>query len=387
MTSLISISKASSMTLKFKHKTCLLACATAGLLTLAACGSQSPDLQAQPLKVGEKVNYGEKAEVPTEPKVDILFVVDNSGSMKPYQDKMARNVELFANEFFSNSRIDYRIGVVPVYDSKYLNDETVYNPSGRRKMNPLGELVALKGIPSDAGNKLFITRSTPNAREVLKQTVVIGTQWGPEAEESFSPVLAVTNPQINQQKNAGFYQQDAYLAVIFLTDADDVTLNLSGEEFYERLVALKGGDASKVLIAAAIPTSCPAPTDGEGPIKSIPDLMRVSGGLTADLCSNNFGAQLAKFGRHLAQRVTERKVQLDFEPDISTLKVTHGLAGSSKEERAGSVVNPQVYRYDPVNRTVMIIDSKFAIPADHVLFVEATEVLEAKRSTGRVREI
>jgi hypothetical protein len=355
------------------------------LLTLSGCGSESPDLQAQPIATTSGTQSGGKAEEVIEPKVDILFVVDNSGSMKDYQDKMAKNVELFANEFFDNARINYRIGVVPIWDSDYLNDKTVYR-SGPRIMNPYAELVQLKGLPENEQRRLYITRETPNPKEVLKQTVVLGTQWGPEAEQSFSPVLGVIDPKINAEKNDNFYQSDAYLAVIFLTDADDVSLNLSGEDFYEQLKAAKDGDGSKILIATAIPRTCKS-QDLPGPVKAFPDLINASGALVADLCSNTFGSQLARFGRFLAQRMAQRKVHLGFEPDIATLRVTHAPPGTPYEQRAHNVISPNDYKYDPSNNNVILLDPKYPMPADHVIYVDADIISDAKKRNGRTKPI
>ncbi len=313
------------------------------------CGVTSPQRQAPPETfVALTAEVSQQASLP-EPKVNILFVVDNSGSMKNYQKKMSENIELFANSFFENARVDFRIGVVPVYDSKYLNDKTVYVPSGVRKMNALGELV---GLRDEAGslipNKLFITRETPNPKAVLKNTVLLGTQWGPEAEESFSPVLAITEQKRNLEKNQGFYQADAYLAVIFLTDADDVTPGLSADDFYERLVELKNGDRSKVLIAAALPNlnnkTAACSKDGRGPVQSFPSLLSISGGIFADLCSDDFGTHLAEFGQHLVQRVATQRKQLDYTPDISTLKVTYGTNSSPD---AQVLERPRDYGFNP----------------------------------------
>lgn len=317
----------------FKYLSVLIA----GLL-FQACGVKSPERQAPPETFTSLTDEVAQSEELPEPKVNILFVVDNSGSMKSYQKKMSDNIELFAEKFFDNARVDYRIGVVPVYDSKYLNDKTVYKPSGLRKMNPLGELIPLKGLEnSESGSTpLFITRETPNPKEVLKQTVMIGVQWGPEAEESFSPVLAVTEEDRNQNINLGFYQQDAYFAVIFLTDADDVTPGLSAEEFYQKLVDLKGGDRSKVLIAAALTNlenhSAGCEKDGRGPIQAFPSLMAISSGIQADLCSKNFGVTLAEFGDQLVQRVATQKKQLPYTPDITTLKVSYGPDSNPEEQ-------------------------------------------------------
>lgn len=308
-------------------------------LLIQGCGVKSPERQAPPETFTSQTDEVAQSEELPEPKVNILFVVDNSGSMKSYQKKLSDNIALFAEKFFDNARVDYRIGVVPIYDSKYLNDKTVYKAVGIRKMNPLGELVPLKGLENSENadsSSLFITRETPNPKEVLKQTVMIGVQWGPEAEESFSPVLAVTEEERNQNVNHGFYQKEAYLAVIFLTDADDVTPGLSAEEFYQKLVDLKGGDRSKVLIAAALPNledhSAGCGKDGRGPIQAFPSLMSISSGIQADLCSKNFGATLAEFGDQLIQRVATQKKQLPYTPDVTTLKVSYGPDSNPEEQ-------------------------------------------------------
>lgn len=328
-------------------------------LYLYGCGVKSPQLQAPPEKFEALTTEFSQQAVLPEPKVNILFVVDNSGSMKPHQKKMSENIQLFAETFFENTRIDYRIGVVPVYDSKYLNDTTVYNTSGLRKMNALGELVVLRGPEGqEITDQVFITRDTPNPKEVLKNTVLIGTQWGPEAEESFSPVIAVTDKQRNEEKNKGFYQSDAYLAVIFLTDADDVTPGLSAEDFYDRLIQLKGGDRSKVLIAAALPniltkkkSKADCATDGRGPVQAFPSLLAVSGGLFADLCSDDFGIHLAEFGRQLVQRIATQKRQLEFTPDITTLKVSYGTNSNPDQQ---VLQRPRDYSFNPETNEIVL---------------------------------
>jgi hypothetical protein len=356
------------------------------------CGSKNSDRQAPPETFSSVTIEGAQTATVADPKVNILFVVDNSGSMKNYQAKLATNIRLFAETFFNNTRIDYRIGVVPVYDSKYLNDTTVYN-SGVRKMNALGELVPLKGLSSeDKGSSLYITRNTIDPEEVLRQTVLIGTQWGPEAEESFSPVLAITNPEINSNKNEGFYQADAHLAVIFLTDADDVTPSLSGEDFYQRLLALKGGDRSKVLIAAALPSlsnnSSDCSKDGKGPLQSFPALLAASGAILADLCSNNFGAKLADFGQYLTQQVASQKIALKFTPDINSLVVTYGPKDSAESDRAVLPRGADGYFFNTETNEI-ILSSTMKVPRreNSVIFVRATPASLGNYKNGRLKQI
>lgn len=360
---------------------------------LFSCGSENPERQAPPPPNAEFVTIeGAQTSTLSNPKVNVLFVVDNSGSMLGYQSKLSKNLELFAERFFKNNRIDYKIGVVPVYDSKYLNDQTMYR-SGLRKMNALAELVPLKGLEADDNQKqLYITRETKNPKKVLQETVAIGTQWGPEAEESFSPVLAIADEKLNVEKNNHFYDADAYLAVIFLTDADDVTPGLSGEDFYQKLIHLKNGDRSKILIAAALPnlnnTSADCKKDGRGPVQSFPALLAVSGAIYADLCSDNFGSRLADFGKYLVQRIASEKIALNFTPDIDSIEVSYGPVGSVESERIIIPRGQQGYYFNS-EKNEIVVSPDIALPksANSIIFVKAKPADLANYNNGRLQRL
>lgn len=102
-----------------------LAIAALALLGVVACNKKSvnPRLQAPAEKIAAVELAAGQTKTISEPKVNVLFVVDNSGSMKSHQEKLKANIGLFADKFFNNPRIDYRIGVVPIYDRVYLNDK------------------------------------------------------------------------------------------------------------------------------------------------------------------------------------------------------------------------------------------------------------------------
>lgn len=359
---------------------------------IVACGSKNSDLQAPAETFSAVTLEAERTQSVKDPKVNILFVIDNSGSMKSYQEKLPRNMKLFADRFFKESRLDYKIGVVPIYDSKYLNDQTVYR-SGKRKMNALGELVPLKGLaPDEKPGQVFITRDTKDAENVFLQTVNLGTQWGPEAEESYSPVLAITDEHINVEKNQGFYDSEAYLAIIFVTDSDDVTPGLSGEEFYQKLLKLKNGDRSKILIAAALPNlnnhAASCEKDGHGAVQSFPALLAVSGALNTDMCTDNFGEHLAQFAQYLIQRVSTQKIAMGFTPDINTLQVSYGAANSKDNERVVIARGDDGYLFD-ADKNEVILSPNLSLKGQEkaVIFVKAVPANLANFKNGRLQEV
>ena len=364
----------------------------AALFTMTACNkSTNPMMQAPPETfTAVTIEAGETKAI-QEPKVNILFVVDNSGSMKTHQDKLKANIDVFADKFFNNARIDYKIGVVPVYDRRYLNDNKIYGSSGRRIMNPFGELVPLKDKDGQILESApYITRDTPDAKNVLKNTVAMGVQWGPEAEESFSPVLEIiSNEELNKTKNANFYDKDAYLVVIFLTDADDATPEVTASSFYEYLVASKNGDRNKILIAAALPSakvnSPSCRLDGNGPQYQFPELVAISGALVADLCSNTFGKKLADFGDRLVQRVGLQRISLNFTPDTS-MQVTYGTRSMSQSELQIIPRGKNGYMYNPENREIILSSNLNVkrVPGGEV-FINATPVNMANINNGRAK--
>lgn len=318
-------------------------------LILSACNSKAPLLQAPPENFATvEQSIGQAITIP-EPKVNILFVIDNSGSMKALQNKMITNFDIFADKFVQNTRIDYKIGVVPVYDSRYLDDKQIYPRVGQRKMNSFARLVPLK----DKDNKTlnvppYVTRETPDAKSVLKNTLNLGVQWGPEAEELLSPVLGVLNigdelggvyaqeQKAATQNNAGFYDKDAYLVIVFLTDAEDATDGVSSYEFYQRLLKEKNMDKNKIIIAAALSDpnkkSDTCTLDGKGPVEKIQKLLAYAGGILLDICSDNFGTKLAQLGQSIVSRVAEQKFTLPYIPDANLI-LTYGSKDTPEDKR------------------------------------------------------
>lgn len=321
--------------------------------SMTACSdSGNPRMQAPPVVHQEVDQAAPKVESAGDPKVNILFVVDNSQSMDAHQERLKANINRFADKFFDNPRIDYRIGVVPVYDRKFLNDPkqdyTYYETVNGKKVAKVGprimvqnegELVPLKDTNGQSLEGVpYITSETPDAINVLKNTVAIGTQWGPEAEESFSPALKViSDAKLNKTVNGGFYQKDAYLVVIFLTDADDASNGLSADDFLRKLIAAKGGNENKILIAAALPSAkqdtAGCRLDGSGPQSKFPRLMNKSQGTVADLCSNSFGDTLARLGDRLVEQVGSQRIRIKEIPDSNTLEVSYGAKNSTESER------------------------------------------------------
>lgn len=179
-------------------------------------------------------------------KVDILWVIDDSGSMGAEQALVANGFQAFANEF-AGLGLDFHLAV------------TSMDP--RASADP-GALV---------GNPPFLTAATMDLGDEFIQRAMLGTDGGPREAGLETAQLALSEPMLSGP-NAGFLRDDAILAILFLTDEDDQSLlpgqpepsgadvddpfwreaNLAPVQgFVDNFLALKDGNP-EMLFAAAI---------------------------------------------------------------------------------------------------------------------------------------
>jgi len=139
-------------------------------------------------------------------KVDILWVVDDSGSMQPKQDKVKQNFHAFISKLVENDNsIDYHIGVIT---------SDTYNPAES------GRLIRPGGL-----SKPWIGRDTcapPSCDPVAKfqQVVGVGTQGAGDEKPLLAAMMALTPPNLDHD-NAGFIRDDASLFLIVISDEED----------------------------------------------------------------------------------------------------------------------------------------------------------------------
>ncbi len=317
------------------HNLGLAVVASASMLGLLGCAQPSnPELMAPPARI-ETASESKPIETTAvfQPKVDILFVIDNSDSMKDHQEKLKANIDRFVDAFKKNQRVDFQIGVTSIYDS-------IRYGSVVKTFHPLGQLYVVKHVNgSTSSNGLnFITRSEPEYSKALGETLKIGTvpfkdangvDQGPENEELFTPVLAALDG-----RNVGFLRADAHLAVIMITDADDVS-SVEPKTLKSELIRLKGNNASMVSAFAVLARTCSKVDPGikgTGPVKTLEFIKEMkqdkrTSGMAFDLCDKNYGDRLAEAGNLIAKKSTKTlRIPLEAPPvndakGESTLKV------------------------------------------------------------------
>lgn len=298
--------------------------------SLAGCSSDSPLSQSPPDTYRSKAPSAPIEIADITPKVDILFVIDNSNSMDDDQKRLSDSINRFVSEFDRDGKIDFHIGVVSVWDTEQAKKEKY-----RGMIPPIGQLRPLKDPRS--GEPMtdlppYITKDTPEYLDVLKATLKLGVhnylEGGPIDEEAFSPVVAALSQPALTEYNSGFLRPDSHVAVVMITDADDASPDISSEELDYFLQTLRGKDdwdreTFSTYAVISDPNDANCHRDKSGEADKIVNFINRTGGKWFSLCDPQFGDRLAEIGTHLSDRLSlEKMIQLSSIPELGTLTVT-----------------------------------------------------------------
>jgi hypothetical protein len=294
------------------------------LLIAMACSPSNPKgIPFEKKDVEQVSEIGDISKETFRPNLDILFVIDDSGSMSTHQTNLANNINLFADSIIKTKFLDYHVGVITssVFTSPF-------SPAGGGKL---------------VGNPKYVDRATPNGLLVLSQNLKVGTN-GDATERFFDPLYMALTAPLASTFNAGFLRNDSYLAIIFVTDTDDQSANFSSQEIYDFLINLKGSQDRLFVGAAFIPDSeigvCPGETFEIGNTDRLPDLFQLTGALTFSLCDPDYGQKLAEIGRVIATRA--QTMYLRKVPKKGTIKVTVGTDEIPNHPKTGWTYNPVI---------------------------------------------
>jgi hypothetical protein len=275
-------------------------------------------------------------------KVDVLFVVDNSGSMMEEQESLGQNFSAFMSAAQAQG-VDYHIGVTTT----------------GVEASPGGWTVCPGGVDGGEGGRLFpadgsaprvITPTTPNAAAVFSNNVKVGwCHWNEQGLEAayraLSAPLVTANDDprtpLASDGNAGFLRPDARLALVFVTDEEDFSHESTA--FYTTFFkGLKGNNPDLLSISAIIGPenlgSCPtASSTGSRYL----ELARATGGAVESICTPDWSRSLVNLSNSVYG--LKRSFKLSTEPaDPSAITVVVDgapvTAGWSYDAKSNSVV-------------------------------------------------
>ncbi len=327
-------------------------------VSIVACSESSPEKMAPPQEFESVKLLDEGLKVEFNPRVDILFVIDNSMSMEDDQARLSRNIDRFVAAFAENEVLDFHIGITSVYDTKRFGVLTEFDSVNNRYPN--GQLRPLKN-PDDPANFL-VNRAPYLSREsgyldILRNSLKLGVQTlvdgGPEFEESLSPIVSAFSEPMISGPNAGFYRSDAHLAVVLITDANDLSPTYTPEQVAEFLRDLKEDEAEKQrkemfsTFGVISPSSSDCKKDPSGNPTAIEKFLSETRGQVLSLCDANYGDRLAEFGIDITEKAVKKVIDLKHRPEFGTLKVTYGSQEIPQDDNIG-------WTYDPNTVSVII---------------------------------
>jgi hypothetical protein len=232
--------------------------------------------------------------------VDILWVVDDSGSMSNQRQTLTNNFTRFLDELLA-LQVRFQMGVI----STNFNDRGVLR-----------------------GTTKIITNSTPNPRGVFLQNTTFPAASRARLEQGLRMMeLALTEPN-KSGANVGFLRPNAALAVIVVTDEDD---NSYGDAaYYSRFLrSLKGPGnenlSSLSIIGGTTPDGCFPPGEENyfgglaEPAFRYSAVATRTGGIIGSICDVSFEATLVKIATAL--NTLRRVFPLSLRPNPSTITV------------------------------------------------------------------
>jgi hypothetical protein len=233
--------------------------------------------------------------------VDILWVIDDSGSMKNQRTTLANNFDRFIQELLKLN-VNFQIGVIST------------------NANAKGEL---RGTTTP-----IIRNSTPDPREAFLANTAFPdsrTRW----EQGLRMMqLALSPPLATTGLNAGFLRPNAALAVIAVSDEDDSSFG--DPAYYVRFLREVKGKGNENLvsfsaIAGTTPSGCTPPGEERfwgslaEPAFRYSSVATKTSGVVGSICDASFEGTLVSIAQAL--NTLRRVFPLSLKPDIATLSV------------------------------------------------------------------
>jgi len=193
---------------------------------------------------------------------DILFVIDNSGSMGGWQTALTDNFSSFIS-VFSVTGVDYQIAVITTDSADFQGD--------------------------------ILTDVTPDLETEFTDQAIAGT-YGSAMEKGLHYAELTTLPGGEAEPGSDFLRADAKLIIIFVSDEKDWS-SKTDAEYEAHFKSLKASDSMVVTHAVVgdSPSGCSSTTSswaradyGEGYI----EVSALTGGAFVSICSSDWGADL-----------------------------------------------------------------------------------------------
>ena len=250
------------------------------LFILPHCGggSQNSSSGLSVLPIDE--NFKKEGQTFRRRDIDILWVIDNSGSMGPYQQRVQNSAEAFIEQF-EDHKFQFHIAVTTT--EAYVSDSNAV-------------------WQGDSGTKV-ITPETPGL-ELAFQLNVAGAGTGGSITEKH---LESLKDALEYQANSAFFRRGSFLSVIIVSDENDTAS--SGDlahytEFLNKLTksSVPGEYYSvSVILPLTSSSGCTQVADQSGILIQI---AKETDGSRVNLCDADYSNHLRRISKTIIEQST-----------------------------------------------------------------------------------
>lgn len=241
------------------------------------------------------------------PAVDILFVVDNTGSMAQEQMRLGNEFESLADAL-DREDIAWQVGVVTT----------------ERSAADAGWL---------QGQPWILTPDLDDPQAAFVSTVQVGTD-GSSPEAGLASAMLALELAGPDGVNAGFRRPDAVLHLVFVSDSDDQSESWYDDPAGAMLDALEaesqwsGLPARASAVVGDVPDGCTSVAGVAQPGHEYHEVATASGGVVESICSPDLGNILEAVAEQTM--VWQQRFELRAEPLADSVRVS--LNGERQEQ-------------------------------------------------------
>lgn len=246
-------------------------------------------------------------------KSDVLFVIDNSGSMGQFQQNLAQQAALIANEL------------------SFYNDlnAAVINTSGKMFGGSTGE--------GKFVGPVLNSLNTDFAAGLSKQFMV--GMDGDATEVFFDNIVLATSEPLISGLNAGFLRPDSDMLLVFVTDTEDQSANITAQGLWTHLKGLKPNNAVNVISVTPMSAQCL----GESELNDktgIKDFVTLSQGQSFDLCGD-YSKELPKVIGTIKKKLSHIQLNVFANTQVDYKSLT--VKADGKDLAIGDAINGWTY--------------------------------------------
>ena len=259
-------------------------------------------------------------------RAEIIWVIDNSGSMKSFQQSVIQNMQIFIDTFAKSAKgSDWRMGLL----STDKNDHPYIG------FIPYNYLESVEPNPAVRFNRAVAS---------------LGVEGGSD-EESFYPIqMALTIYK-------DFLREGSKLFLIVVSDEKEHG-NMPVDDFLQYLYTLRAPeDIATYGVLGMKEQKCGTDNYFGGRYH---EFIEKTNGLMFSICSSDYGEGLAKFASDIAQKTSNSKIQLKDPPVSDTIEITY----RGKRLLRGRAAEGASWNYNSVENSIHFHNLEFLVGFD-----------------------